>query len=129
MYLQDKKKNADIARKEILKNIGINIDDFDLKLHLRAYEVNIDGTREFFDKSLIQFERIINANKKSGFVDGLYLEKILANKVWMICSKYSHCGMYAWRKFRNTSLRKFSGLSFYEEFKFFIRCLIKYKVL
>ncbi len=129
MYPQDQKINANIARQEILKNIGIDTDDFDLKLHLRASEVNIDGTREFFDKSLLQFERILNANKEAGFVSGIYLEKILANKVWMICSKYSHFGMYAWRKFRDTPLRKFSGLSFYEEFKFFIRCLIKYKVL
>ncbi len=81
--------------------------------------VSVDEAEELFGHLVI-------ANRKSNVYDEAILRKIFAQRAWWMLSNNTFQGIGLFFDFRKSIFRHALSLTFYDEFKFFIKCLIGY---
>jgi glycosyltransferase involved in cell wall biosynthesis len=119
-----------------LCNLGISFGSKEFNLHeeifagvqkgigKRGYAARIS----FLKDSETWLMKLLDANKHGALLNSASFDNILAERWFVICSQSSGLGLSAWNLFRNSALSKLVTLPALNKFKFWIRCMIKWKV-
>ena len=115
--------DANVSRKRMLKYIGVDADSVDMDFHLNVFNIKdgIDG--DFLDKSLEYFSFLISQNNKNGFIKYFCLEKILAEKWWLLCSEFSFFNLLKLLGVRKAFFKKAVDKGFLKKITFLNDCI------
>ncbi len=119
----EQKENADISRKSIIKNLGLDVDPSNFNLHLQLIDPASDNNRCFLERSLKYFCCLVTANKWSGFIKNSSLEKLLSEKWWLICHNFPFSGLCSLIGVKSSLLKKLVDKGLVDKLHFFNSCM------
>jgi len=121
----ERSKQASVSsdiRKRILKkfdyNFPIHVVDALDKISEEQY-ISLDKAEELL-------EHLVIANQRSDIYDKDVLKKVFSQRIWWMLNYNTIKGTGLFFAFRRSTFRHMLPLTFYTEFKFFIKCLIRY---
>ena len=127
-FSDGQKEAANSVRKEQLENLGIKPDKNEFNLHERISYYDFGTDKEFVEAANLWLMKLLEANGKVGCYPASALEQVLAEWWYMVCNRAAGLGMWAWKAFRESSLSNVVGLTFFQKFKFFVKCIMKHQV-
>ena len=119
-------KNVQLAitnqiRKAFLLKVSAHLNDEDIETYMKI------ASNKYISPSSVEllFNKLLKANNKSKFLDQYLFKKFLSLKFLTFTSIHSMNCLQIFYKFLNSSMEKFSTLSF-TYMKLFLKCLIQH---
>ncbi len=110
-----------------LASIGVTPSKSELDVHRKIGSLKFPATHEFLLEAETWLLRLFLANSTACFFKSPCFECCLGEKWYLVCRESSQLGIKAWQLFWKSDLHKYANLSLWQQFKFLVRCAIKWQ--
>ncbi len=115
--------------KEAIERLGISPNPEELTFHRCLDQCNFKYDRKFIEGAEAWLIKLHEANRKSPYYSQGVFEKVLAERLFLICNVASGLGFWAWRFFRRSPLSVFFDMDLKRNLKFMAKCAIRHRAV
>lgn len=102
---------AELARKQLLERLGLNITKEDFNVHLKLCNHAFETNKEFVLKTKYWLERLLIANSKTQVFSKIHFSNLLGDRWYKVCEAADSLGFWAWKTYFSSPLSRWSELS------------------
>jgi glycosyltransferase involved in cell wall biosynthesis len=110
-----------------LSLIGIVPSESEMDIHRSIGSLHFQVNIDFIGAAEAWLKRLCQANKRIKFFNCPIFEKVLSEKWYLLNRESTGLGFVAWLLFRKSELYQLTNLSIWQQFKFLIRCAVKWQ--
>ncbi len=124
---KDQIENANLIQKRQILKFGVDINHKELKIHNAIGLWEYAPNKSFIIDSNKWLTKLSELNKKKLIYPEPEFFKVLSDRWYDICSSSTKLGLFTWKIFWYSSLSKRCNIDFIEKFRFFVKCILKWK--
>ncbi len=124
-YKKIQKANTNNIRNRQLSKLIPDLLDIDLQIHEKLTSIQSNYLKDDILELNKWIKNLITANKKINKYDNIAFIRLLAQRFYTICNLSTHLGLWIWKQYYLFEYKKHIRISFIEEIKFLIKCIIK----
>lgn len=125
LHREEKNESAASARKVQLSRLGIIPTESEIGLHGSISTWTFEPTRNFVNETEKWLIKLANANRRVLKFPEPAFSHVLESRWFALCNAATPLGLWAWRKYLNSPLRKEERGPLSQRVLFFLKCLLR----